>query len=153
VSGLFSPEGFLARVPDAPPVERQLATDMARRGLWVAPVLIGIASVFWGVHGGLSAAFAIALAIGNLMLAALIMTWAARVSLTAMAAAAMGGYIVRLGLLMAIVLLVRHQAWVSWIPLAFTIVITHLGLLIWETRYVSASLAYPGLRPRPPKGR
>ena len=26
--------------------------------------------------------------------------------------------------------------------------ITHLGLLFWETRYVSATLAYPGLKPR-----
>ncbi len=49
-------------------------------------------------------------------------------------------------------LAICHQPWVSWIPLAFTLVITHLGLLIWETRYVSASLAYPGLKPRAQKG-
>ena len=29
-----------------------------------------------------------------------------------------------------------------------TILITHVGLLMWETRYVSISLAYPGLKPR-----
>jgi len=38
------------------------------------------------------------------------------------------------------------------VPLALTIGVTHLGLLIWETRYVSASLAYPGLKPRIEKG-
>jgi hypothetical protein len=27
-----------------------------------------------------------------------------------------------------------------------------LGLLIWETRHVSASLAYPGLKPKNPNG-
>ena len=27
--------------------------------------------------------------------------------------------------------------------------VTHLGLLFWETRYVSVTLAYPGLKPRP----
>jgi len=32
--------------------------------------------------------------------------------------------------------------------LLFTVLITHIGLLIWETRYVSMSLAYPGLKPR-----
>ena len=138
---------------DAPPVERQLAFDMSRRGLLVAPLLIAVATAIWGVHGGLSAAFAVGLALGNLLLSAAIMTWAARISLVAMAAAALGGYIVRLGLLMAVVLLVRHQSWVSWIPLALTIMVTHLGLLLWETRYVSASLAYPGLKPRTPKGR
>jgi len=31
--------------------------------------------------------------------------------------------------------------------LAVTILATHLGLLFWELRYVSASLAYPGLKP------
>src|SRR5439155_235035 len=33
--------------------------------------------------------------------------------------------------------------------IAFDIIVTHLGLLIWETRYVSASLAFPGLKPTP----
>jgi hypothetical protein len=46
------------------------------------------------------------------------------------------------------VLAVIHQSWVAVVPLAFTIMITHLGLLFWETRYVSATLAYPGLKPR-----
>jgi len=65
----------------------------------------------------------------------------------------LGGYLLRLGLLTVAVLLVRNQGWVSWIPLALTLLVTHLGLLLWETRYVSANLAYPGLKPRAPKGR
>ena len=32
-----------------------------------------------------------------------------------------------------------------------TLVVAHLGLLFWETRYVSASLAFPGLKPLPPR--
>jgi hypothetical protein len=148
-------EDLLQRV-DAPAVERQLAMDMARRGLLVAPVLIAVATAVWGIHGGLSAAFAVALAIGNLLLAAVLVSWAARISLLAMAAVALGGYLARLVLLTAVVFAVRHQPWVSWIPLAFTLLVTHLGLLLWETRYVSASLAYPGLKPNAPhaqKGR
>ena len=35
------------------------------------------------------------------------------------------------------------------VPLGITIIVSHLGLLIWETRYVSLSLAYPGIGPRP----
>ena len=31
--------------------------------------------------------------------------------------------------------------------LAILILVTHLGLLFWELRYVSASLAFPGLKP------
>jgi len=41
---------------------------------------------------------------------------------------------------------------VEMVPLGLTLVATHLGLLIWEARYVSLSLAFPGLKPRPEKG-
>jgi hypothetical protein len=144
-------ENLLQRL-DGPAVERQLAFDMSRRGLLVAPVLIGVASAIWGVHGGLSAAFSIGLAVLNLILAATIASWAARVSLAALAVAVLGGYLLRLVLLTAVVFAIRHQDWVSWIPLAMTLVVTHLGLLLWETRYVSATLAYPGLKPRARRG-
>ena len=141
-----------ASLAAAPAVERQVAFDMARRALFAAPVVVGVASVFWGLHGGISAAFGLALAVGNLLLAAAMLSWAARVSLVVMAATALGGYILRLVVLTGIIFAIRHDSWVSWIPLAFTLVIAHLGLLIWETRYVSASLAYPALKPRAQKG-
>jgi hypothetical protein len=135
-----------------PPVERQVAMDMARRALFAAPVLVGVATAIWGVDGGISAGVGLALAVGNLLLAAALMSWAARVSLVVLAATVLGGYIGRLVLLTAVIFAIRNQAWVSWIPLAFTLVITHLGLLIWETRHVSASLAFPALKPRAQKG-
>ena len=138
--------------PHAPPVERQIALDLARRGLMVAPVLLGISWAIWGVHGALSSAFAVGLVIANFALAALILSWAAKVSLTALAAAALGGYLLRLVVITVAVLAVRHQSWVSLVPLGLTIIVTHLGLLIWETRYVSATLAFPGLKPRAQKG-
>jgi len=43
---------------------------------------------------------------------------------------------------------VKDAAWVELWPLGLTLIVTHLGLLLWETRYVSASLAFPGLKPR-----
>jgi hypothetical protein len=135
------------RVEPGQPVEREVAFDMSRRALFLVPIAVGFGAAFWGLHGALSAVFGLALAVANLVLAAVILSWAARVSLVAMAAAALGGYLVRLGLLTAAVFAVRHQHWVAWVPLAFTLIVTHLALLIWETRYVSASLAYPGLKP------
>lgn len=137
------------RTPVEPgaPVERQVAFDMGRRSLFLIPIAVGFGAAFWGWHGAVSAVFGLALAVANLLLAAVILSWAARVSLVAMAAAALGGYLVRLGLLTAAVFAVRHQHWVAWVPLAFTLIVTHLALLIWETRYVSASLAFPGLKP------
>jgi len=42
---------------------------------------------------------------------------------------------------------VRNAAWFDIAPFAITLITTHLGLLFWETKYVSATLAYPGLKP------
>lgn len=138
---------------EGPAVERELVADMVRRGLPAAPVLIAVAAAIWGVNGALSSAYAIGLVLANFVVAAVIVSWAARISLVLMAVAALGGYLVRLALLTVAVYLVRNQPWVSMVPLALTLMVTHLGLLWWETRYVSANLAYPGLRPRPQKGR
>jgi hypothetical protein len=48
------------------------------------------------------------------------------------------------------VLLVRDAGWVEPLALGLTLVVAHLGLLFWELRYVSISLAHPGLKPGVP---
>ena len=138
-----------------PPVERDVVIDMFRRALPVAPVLILLASLGWGIHGGLSAAYAIVLVLVNFALSATIIWWGAKTSLALLMGAVMFGYLARLALITVAVLAVKDMAWVELIPLGFTLIITHLGLLIWETRHVSASLAFPGLKPKNPerKGR
>jgi hypothetical protein len=64
-------------------------------------------------------------------------------------AGVMFGFIFRMAMLTVAVVLLRKFDWIEDIPLLFTVLITHIGLLMWETRYVSMSLAYPGLKPRP----
>jgi hypothetical protein len=64
-----------------------------------------------------------------------------------MMAAVMFGYLARLALIGAAVILVRDASWVSLVPLGLTLIVTHLGLLFWELRYVSINLAFPGLKP------
>ncbi len=130
-----------------PAVEAQVVADMARRALPAFPVLILVAGVFWGFDGALSAAFAVALALANLGLSAVLLARAARISLPLLMAAALGGFLLRLVLLTAVVWAVADQPWVEVVPLGLTLVVTHLGMLIWETRHVSASLAFPGLKP------
>ncbi len=136
-----------APVPDAPPVERELAFDMARRGLWVAPAIVLASLLIWGADGAWSALVAVAVVLVNLVLAAVSLSWAARRSLTALMAVAFAGFAVRMGLVTAVLLLVKDRPWIDLVALGVTILVTHLGLLFWELRYVSASLAYPGLKP------
>ena len=57
------------------------------------------------------------------------------------------GYLVRLGLILLAVLLVRDAGWISLPALGATIIVTHLGLLVWELKYVAITLAHPGLKP------
>jgi len=131
------------------PVERIVVADMARRSLPVAPVLLLVAGIFWGFHGVVSSAYGFTLALANLALSAALLGWAARRSQTVLMAAALGGYLVRLALLTVAVAGVRHSGWVEMVPLGVTILVTHLGLLWWETRHLSISLAFPALKPSP----
>ncbi|HUR18337.1 MAG TPA: ATP synthase subunit I [Acidimicrobiales bacterium] len=132
-----------------PEVEKMVVADMARRSLPVAPVLLLAGAVFWGLAGLLSSAYGFAIALANLALSAALLSWAARRGLSFLMATALGGYLLRLGLLTVAVQGVRHSSWVEMVPLGVTILITHLGLLWWETKHLSMSLAFPGLKPSP----
>ncbi len=136
-----------APVPEAPAVERELVADMLRRGVWFLPAIILVATVIWGTKGASSAAVAAGLVAVNLTLAALGLSWAAKVSMTAIMVMAFAGFAARMGLVVVVLLLVRHQPWIDLTALGVTVLVTHLGLLFWELRFVSASLAFPGLKP------
>lgn len=147
---MSEPKPVLVDRLDGPPVEMEVSTDMVKRGLVAAPVLVGIAALIWGADGAASAAFAIALVLLNFLLSAALITYTARISLGLMMGAVLGGFVIRLGLVMIAVLLVRDQSWIYPPALGAAIIVTHIGLLAWEVRYVSASLSHPGLKPRPP---
>lgn len=134
---------------DGPPVEQIVAADMVKRGLVVLPLLVGLAALTHGFDGAASTAYGAALVLVNFAVAAALLSWSARISLALLMGAALGGYLLRLCLLTAAILAVRNAGWVEMVPLGLTIIVTHLGLLFWETRYVSASLAFPALAPRP----
>ncbi len=136
-----------AAAPEAPEVERELAFDMLRRGVWFAPAVLVLGAAFWGTEGASSAAVAIALVAVNLVLAAVGLSWAAKRSLNAIMAMSLGGFAVRMGLVCAVLFVVRDASWVDLTALGVCVLVTHLGLLFWELRYVSASLAFPGLKP------
>jgi hypothetical protein len=94
-----------------------------------------------------SAAFAVGIVILNLATSGATLSWAARTSLNLLMVASLGGFLVRMGVLVGVIALVRHQPWVDLPTLAVTLLLTQLGLLFWETKYVSATLAFPGLKP------
>lgn len=127
--------------------EAQIALDMARRGLLVAPFWIALFALVRGGNGAASAAYGLAVALANLGLAALLATTFARISPAALGAATLAGYPVRLALVLASFFAVRNLAWLDVWAFGLTLGISHLGLLIWEARHVSLSFTYPALAP------
>lgn len=133
---------------EGPSPAAQVALDMVRRGLPFIPFGVLIGAAFAGTNGAWSVGFGMGLILLNFLLSAFLLAWAARISFALVASAALGGYVMRLGLIFLAVWLVKDQSWVAMVPLGVTIIVTHLGLLVWELRFISASLAFPGLKPR-----
>ena len=73
--------------------ELEIVGDMVRRALPVAPVLLLICGLIWGVDGALSSAYGLALVLLNFLIAAALLAWAARISPTMLMAATLGGFL------------------------------------------------------------
>ncbi len=124
-----------------------VARDMVTKGLMVLPFGLIIGALVGGFGGAASVAYGMIIVLLNFLLAAMLLAWAAKKSFALVASVALAGYGVRLGLIFLAVMLVRDAWWVELVPLGITIIVTHLGLLVWELRFVAASLAHPGLKP------
>jgi hypothetical protein len=132
---------------EGPAPEVEVSTDLIKRGLIAAPVVVAVCGVIWGGDGAWSALYGIGLVLANFALAAGIIAVTIRISLTVMLGAVLFGYLLRLGLIFVAVFAVRDAEWISLPALGATIIVTHLGLLVWELKYLALSLAYPGLKP------
>jgi hypothetical protein len=127
--------------------ELEIARDLAKRALWVVPAVVAVSFLIWQVPGVISSLFAMALVVANFLLAAWMNSRAARISAAMLGGVAMFGFLIRLSIVFIAFWLTRDAEWMRVVPFGLTVVATHLGLLFWEMKYVSASLAFPGLKP------
>tara|TARA_B110000438_G_scaffold199437_1_gene190991 strand:+ start:139 stop:609 length:471 start_codon:yes stop_codon:yes gene_type:complete len=134
-------------VDDPTATETAIARDLTRRAIWVAPAFLLVGLLGWGLDGLLSSALALVLVAVNFRLGAAIITRAAQISINALYGAVLGGYLARLALMTAVVLVVKAVGLLATVPFAITLLVTHLGLLSWESRHVAMTLAAPGLKP------
>ena len=133
---------------EGPSPAAEVGRDMVRRGLPLLPIGMVLGALVDGFAGAASVTYGVAIILINTLLSAYLLAWASQISFVVVAAAAFGGYIIRLTLIFGAVWLVKDAPWISLVPLGVTMILTHLGLLVWELRYVSASLAHPGLKPK-----
>jgi hypothetical protein len=127
--------------------ELAIARDLAKRALWVLPVALVVTGLVWGPGGAISTAYAMAIVVVNFLLAAFMNSRAARISTALLGAVAMFGFFIRIGVILIAFFVAKDASWMKVVPFGVTVVATHLGLLFWEMKHVSASLAFPGLKP------
>jgi len=141
-------EAVMTPMADAgPAVEMELVADMAKRALWVTPVALIVSFLIWGLPGAISTGFALVLVVANFAMAAWMNGRAAKISFALLGGVAMFGFILRLAVIFIAFWLTKGADWMRVVPFGLTVVIAHLGLLFWEMKYVSATLAFPGLKP------
>ena len=143
---MTEPSMFTTRL-EGPAPEVEVSTDLVKRGVIVAPLIVAICGVIWGLDGVWSSMYGIGLVLANFALAAAVIAVTIRISFTMMLGGVLFGYLFRLGLIFVAVFAVRDAGWISLPALGATIIVTHLGLLVWELKYVALSLACPGLKP------
>ena len=134
--------------PDPDGIESRIARDLARHALWIAPVCVIGAGVIWGTAGALGMLLAFVVVLANFLVTAAMLGWAARISPTMIMAVALGGFLVWLFFIFGTGLLVEQTDAIDLNVYVVSVLVLHLGLLAWETRSISFSLASPGLKPR-----
>ena len=127
--------------------ESQIARHLARRAAMVGPVVVLFVGLLRGIDGAISAAIGLVIVAVNFLVAAQIIVWATQKSVGAIYGAIFGGFFVRLAVLLGIVLLLEPVSFIDVPVLVLTVAVSHLALLVWETRSVSLTLAAPGLKP------
>lgn len=115
-------------------VEVEIARGMARHAVVLGPLLVLAGGLWRGVDGAASAGLGLVLVMVNVTAAAFLARRAAAISPSALYVAALGGYVLRLGVLTVIVLLLRDV--VDAPAFGASIVTSQLALLTWEVRSV-----------------
>ena len=128
--------------------EREVASDLFRRGIIVSPLLLVLCLILGGLSGLASGSIALGIVLTNFIAGAWVIEWAVEISPQLLMGAVLGGFVLRMGIITGVVLPIRNSEWFEIVPFAAILIFLHLGLLIWEMRYVSATLSYPGLKPR-----
>lgn len=119
---------------DPPPsastaIESILARHIVVRAAVVGPILIALCGVWRGTRGAVAGAIGMALVVANFLLAGAIMSLAARISLAMYHAAALLGFVLRLGLITLTMLVVARLFDIDRLAFGITAVVAYLVLI------------------------
>ena len=126
--------------------ERDIARDLVKHGLIVAPFAVGAGALFQGWAGAVAVALGVVLV--NYIIAGTAQSWAAaKDSPGLLGGTILVSLIVRFVVVIVALSLLRNRSFLDYSTFGIAIVVSHLGLLAWEAKSVQLSLAFPGLKP------
>lgn len=120
--------------------ERELIRRISPFALPVAVVAFAMGALLRGSDSGWSAAIAIVVIYLNFVANAWSLAWAATISPVIVYAVGLGGFIVRLGIVIGIIALLRQLDWFSTVAFIATLVPTTIALLVVEMKLLSGRL-------------
>lgn len=126
-------EAYKKPFPNPDNVEFLMARSIVTRALFVAPLIIGVAWIWRGSLGAVSAAIGVAVIVANFMLSGWILSRAAKVSMQAYHAAALFGFFLRLGFITVSMFAVASLFEVDRRALGIAAITAFMVLLVLES--------------------
>jgi hypothetical protein len=128
--------------------ERDIAFDLLRRGALVAPLGVALGALTAGRAGAIGVALGVAVVCFNFLVAGALQSWAAtKGSPGLLGGTVLASLLVRFVVVIVALVLASHASFLNLTCFGLALVVSHLGLLIWEAKAVRLQLAFPGLRP------
>ena len=120
--------------------ERELINRATPFAIALIPAAFLLGSLFGGWPVGLSAALGLAVVFGNFVVHGLSLIWAGRISLAAVFATGLGGFILRLAAIFILMLALTQLGWFS--PKAFVAAAVPgtIALLAFEMKQLSGKI-------------
>ncbi len=120
-----------------PAIEAQMAWHTVRRSVFVGPPLVLLLWLVRGGSGAWAAAFGVVLIALNFLASGWLLSVSTRISLAFYHAAALFGFVLRLGLLTLTVLVVTRYVDLDRLAFGISAVVAYLVLITWEAVMVA----------------
>lgn len=114
------------------PVEAIIARHTVARGIYLAPIVIGLGWVVRGADGAFAASLGLLIVLGDLYLAGKLLSLAIRRSLVMYHAAALIGFVLRMGLIAGTMLVVVRFVQIDRVAFGISAVVCYLVLVTLE---------------------
>jgi hypothetical protein len=136
-------------MPRSAEPEREVVRRVAPFGPPAVVLAFLIGAAVGGWDAGWSAGIGVAVVVVNFVAHGLSLAWAAGVSVNVLGATAMAGFVIRLGVIAAILFWLTRFEWFSALAFGAAVVPATVGLLFFEMRLMSAGVGSELVLPRP----